>query len=336
MSVVRPISQEDLPALYELARLSGSGFTSLPTDMDLLQQKIIQSEEAFARQITVAGPETYLMVLQDDQDTVVGCCAVTAAVGLDSPWYHYRIGTEVHECRELGVRNSFQTLFLCNDYTGCSELCTLFLKPEYRQKQAGLLLSKSRFLLMFSQPERFSERVIAELRGVMDEQQHSPFWDGLGRRFFSIDFAKADHLTGIGQKTFIAQLMPKHSIYIHLLPESAQAVIGQVHQNTRAAQKILLREGFRYENYVDIFDAGPTVSANRADIHTIKASRKGVLTIDQSSLLRQPCLLSSCPPKPFRATLAEVAISDDNIGLSKETAQWLGLSEGDHLCYCAL
>ena len=55
---------------------------------------------------------------------------------------------------------------------------------------------------------------------------------------------------------FIAELMPKHSIYIHLLPESAQQVIGEVHQNTAPAKRMLENEGFRYENYVDIFDAG--------------------------------------------------------------------------------
>ena len=29
---------------------------------------------------------------------------------------------------------------------------------------------------------RFGERVLAELRGVMDEAGHAPFWDALGRQ----------------------------------------------------------------------------------------------------------------------------------------------------------
>ena len=35
------------------------------------------------------------------------------------------------------------TLYLSNDLTGCSELCSLFLHPDYRQGNHGKLLSKT-------------------------------------------------------------------------------------------------------------------------------------------------------------------------------------------------
>ena len=44
-------------------------------------------------------------------------------------------------------------------------------------------------------------------------------------------------LTGIGKKGFIADLMPKLPIYVNLLSKEAQAVIGEVHDNTRPALK---------------------------------------------------------------------------------------------------
>ena len=74
----------------------------------------------------------YLFVLEDcTTGAVAGTCGIAPAVGLDAPFYHYHVGTLVHSSRELGVYNEFKTLNLCNDYTGSTELCTLFLRPDY-------------------------------------------------------------------------------------------------------------------------------------------------------------------------------------------------------------
>ena len=66
--------------------------------------------------------------------------------------------------------------------------------------------------------------MIAELRGKLDADGKSPFWEGLGRHFFAMEYSTADYLTGIGQKAFVAELMPRHPVYVNLLPESARAV----------------------------------------------------------------------------------------------------------------
>ncbi|MDG4870301.1 arginine N-succinyltransferase, partial [Guyparkeria sp. 1SP6A2] len=86
---------------------------------------------------------------------------------------------------------------------------------------------------------------------------------------FSIEFSQADHLTGIGQKAFIAELMPKHPLYVDFLSEPAQQVIAKVHPNTEPARKILEDEGMRYEGYIDIFDAGPTLEAYIDDLRMV-------------------------------------------------------------------
>ena len=46
--VMRPSKLEDLPALMELAELSGPGFTSLPVDESILEKRLSKSEKAFA------------------------------------------------------------------------------------------------------------------------------------------------------------------------------------------------------------------------------------------------------------------------------------------------
>ncbi len=120
--------------------------------------------------------------------------------------------------------------------------------------------------------ERFAPKVIAELRGRLDADGKSPFWEGLGRHFFVMEYSRADYLTGIGQKAFIAELMPRHPVYATLLPAAARAVIGEVHADSQPARAMLEAEGFRYEGYVDIFDAGPTLECFRDNIRAVRRS----------------------------------------------------------------
>ena len=147
------------------------------------------------------------------------------------------------------------------------------LDQAHRHGKNGPLLAKSRLLFIAEFAERFAPKVIAEMRGKLDADGRSPFWEGLGRHFFAMEYSTADYLTGIGQKAFVAELMPRYPVYANLLPRSARAVIGEVHDDTRAARSMLEQEGFRYEGYVDIFDAGPTLECFRDDIRAVRRSR---------------------------------------------------------------
>jgi arginine N-succinyltransferase len=342
MYYIRPIEKNDLEALHNIALESGPGFTSLPENTALLREKINRSINSLTQKTTLSQSGSYLFVLVDHiSNKVVGTTGIEAAVGLSEPWYHYRVGTMVHASRELNIHHQFKTLYLCNDYTGCSEVCTLYLQPDHRHSQNGSLLSKSRFLFMAEQPQRFSKRVIAEMRGYSDEQGRSPFWEGLGRKFFAMDYSEADYLTGSGNKVFIAELMPKYSIYIHLLPDEAQEVIGKVHANTEPARALLESEGFRFENYVDIFDAGPTITAPLEKIRAIRDSRYvtlhineelGVNTLEDSITTRpptQPYLLSNTQTTQFRCCLSAALERKDVTEISPETAEVLQVNEGD-------
>ena len=57
---------------------------------------------------------------------VVGTAGIESAIGLDAPWYNYKVNKQVHASAQLGVYTMVETLMLCSDHTGCSELCTLF------------------------------------------------------------------------------------------------------------------------------------------------------------------------------------------------------------------
>ena len=77
-------------------------------------------------------------------------------------------------------------------------------------------------------------------------------------------------------KKFIADLMPRHPIYVTLLPAEAQRVIGQVHESSKPALKNLEAEGFRFNGMVDIFDAGPCVGCARDQIRTVRPESHGL------------------------------------------------------------
>ncbi|MGO2010968.1 MAG: arginine N-succinyltransferase [Pseudoalteromonas sp.] len=338
MMILRPIQQSDYPALLNIAHESGHGFTSLPNNEELLQKRIDRSVGSFAKSTDHPGDEGYLFVLEDSETgEVVGTSGIEAAVGLDDAFYHYHLSKAIHSSRTLDVYKAVDILTLCNDYTGATELCTLFLKDGYRKDNNGRLLSKSRFMFIKQHQERFAQTLIAEMRGVSDENGDSPFWQWLEEHFFSMDFPTADYLSGIGQKVFIAELMPKYPIYVNLLSKDAQAVIGKVHDNTGPAIGLLKSEGFTFNGYVDIFDAGPTVEAKVDNVATIRNAHNFTVVIGENSGAT-PVMLANEKLSDFRATVAELNFDDraKELLLSQEIADALHLQAGDTVTASAL
>src|SRR3546814_1565189 len=67
--------------------------------------------------------------------------------------------------------------------------------------------------------------------------------------------------------------MPKHPVYIAMLNEHARSGIGVPHPSGRAAMRMLENEGFAFENYVDIFDGGPTMTARTDQVASIRDAK---------------------------------------------------------------
>ena len=335
MFYIRPIAENDLPALLALSERTGSGLTSLPANAQRLAQRIERSIASFAGKAAQADA-CYVFVLVDGASAaVVGISAIEAAVGLSEPWYNYHVGTQVHASRELDVYTAAPTLFLTNDHTGNSELCSLFLDSRYRRARNGPLLAKTRLLFIAEFADRFAPKVIAELRGRLDPDGRSPFWEGLGRHFFAMEYSRADYLTGIGQKAFIAELMPRHPVYTTLLPAEAQAVIGEVHTDSQPARAMLESEGFRYEGYVDIFDAGPTLECFRDNIRAVRQSQVLPVAIGEEnpvpdSLIEDVLwLVASRDFERFRAIVAPAPARIARFPLLPHAAAALGVGVGE-------
>ena len=209
-----------------LAASAGSGLTSLPASEDRLVARLQSVEQSFRGEAPQADAD-YLFVLEDEKGRLVGTSGMLGAAGMREPWYSYRMGLTVAASRGLDIYRQQPTLFLVNDLTGATALCSYFLDASARQGDNARLLSKARFMFMADCPQDFSSRVIVEMRGLSDSAGRSPFWDSLGQHFFRMDFARADYLTGIGNKAFIAEMMPKFPLYACFLSDAAREAIGQ-------------------------------------------------------------------------------------------------------------
>lgn len=330
---VRPARAVDLDALLDLARLTGGGFTNLPPDRDALERRLARSAASFAADLTGPVDEMYLLILeQTSTKRIGGTAAVFSRVGAEWPFYSYKISSVSQTSRALERTFSMRLLNLCTDHDGASEVGGLFLHPDLRTGGLGRLLARSRYLFIARNRARFADRVIAELRGVLNDDGDSPFWDGLGHRFFGMAFRDADQFNSIHGNQFIADLMPKSPVYVALLSEAAQAVIGLPHPRGVPALKMLEAEGFRYDNYVDIFDGGPTVTCPTDAIRTVAASRAalvGELADGPGGMPR--ALLAAGRLGDFRSWIGHADWCADGLVLPAHEAGLMGVGLGDEV-----
>jgi arginine N-succinyltransferase len=331
MMLFRSALDSDLEAIHDLAEQSGIGMTTLPKDINLLKKRIDWSCASYKKKIVHPNSEYYLFVLENQKNKeLVGVSAIEARIGHDTPFYSYKLSKRTRISRTLNIRSEYEVLSLVNDNQGRSEICTLFLNPKYRKDNNGLLLSKGRFIFMAQFPMRFAPIVVADMRGVSDKHGRSPFWDNVCSHFFQMPFAEADRLTLATDKQFIADLMPRNPIYVKLLSEEAQAVIGQPHPLTVPAMSILLKEGFRYNNYIDIFDGGPTLEVPLNEIKTVKLSRLVTVSSLSDEVSSSNYLLANAQLN-FRATINTALVNKEQNTciLSKKTADLLQVNRGD-------
>jgi arginine N-succinyltransferase len=328
---VRAARNEDFQAIYEMAKLTGGGFTNLPADKGALVAKLARSEDAFARDEGNPEGDLFLFVLENEETGQVrGTCQVFSKVGMVEPFYSYRIGTMTQTSPELGKTFRAEMLSLCTDFEGSSEVGGLFLHPNERAGGLGVLLARSRYLFIRLHRARFADKVLAELRGVIDEAGGSPFWDGIAGRFFGMNFQEADAFNGANGTRFIADLMPKTPIYTAMLPETARAIMSVPHPSGRAAMRMLEQEGFSGEGYVDIFDGGPTMSARTDDIRTIRDARELVLTAVEDENPGKRMMLAAGERRDFACGYGHVQFGGDGgATLDTSAARLLGVRPDD-------
>ena len=330
LAVLRPVRRDDFDAVFALAKLAGGGMTNLPHDETALRARIDLAVKSFAAGATAPGGEVYLMVLEKGA-AVIGVTAVFSTIGLDSGFVNYKVNWTFHASEQLNKRIRRRVLVPTHDFTGAGEVGSLFLSPAARGGGYGKLLTRGRYLFIAQKPEIIADPVCAELRGWHAPDGTQPFWEALGRRFFDMEFEAADvHNSATGNQ-FIADLMPRYPIYAVFLPDDARACIGKPHDGALPAYNMLLDEGFAYQDYIDIFDGGPVLSAKKADIRTIRESRLARVRVGDPGEA-PTMLIAAGAVASFRAASVSVRLSGEDPAeavIPPVAADALRLSDGD-------
>jgi arginine N-succinyltransferase len=332
---VRPVRLEDLKQIQAMAEKNGARLSTLPQNEEFLESRIRTSIASFAG--TEKGKQRFLFVLESAKDGhVAGISGIDAYAGNGAPFYNYRRDELIHASSQLSIHNPVPVLYLSHELTGCTLLCSLMIEPELMASPWLGLLSRARMMFISQFRDLFNQRIIVEIQGVQDEHQGSAFWDSLGRHFFGMDFDEADRLSSTLSRTFIAELMPVHPIYVPLLTMEAQQVLGQPKPEAQINCQLLYREGFTLSNLVDIFDGGPTLVAETNKLNTVKARQCKYVKYGQKTenLMGVQYIVSNLDKQNFKCSLTSLTDGMGNLlRVDPTLAEALAIREGDLIAY---
>ncbi|MEM8799109.1 MAG: arginine N-succinyltransferase [Pseudomonadota bacterium] len=333
----RPVADDDIDGLMEMARLSGAGFSSLRPDPEFLTAYIRQSVDSFNAPQAQANRKHLLVLEAPEGDKIVGCAAVKTNIGRAYPFINFRY------MREDGAPafDPAQARFLdpSSNFDGATEIGSLFLHPDHRQSGVGRYLAKVRYLMIACAPHQFAKTLVSELRGVTDDAASATFYNHVYRDRLGISFVEADARYSFADEAMLAPVLPDGPLEIRKLPDAARAVMAEPNETGIGAMKLLKREGFRFANTIDLFDAGPIMSARRDEIETVRRARKASVVAGHDL----PCLKS---PRPFdgrntaeglvaaggltdfRAVLTRFELDGNEVRLHPRSIRALGIDEG--------
>lgn len=333
MIVIRPIKKKDLDVFAEFTFESLLGITNLSRDRDKLLDKVQRSESYLQIDIQQPSKEEYYFVLEDLYTGRIGGICGILANSLMSREYSYYLEKIPTSCRHLSAPREMSILKPMINSKNASEVCSLYLQPTFRHSGQGRLLSLSRFLFIAGHRQRFKKKIIAELRGFVDQRQSSPFWDGIGHHFCHLSFVEA--MSQLDQdRTFISEILPKHPLYISLLPKEVQEVIGKTHESSKPALNMLFQEGFSLTNEIDIIDGGPTLISSTGNVRAIKYSSTAKVQLTKETLKEEKEYIIGNERLDFRCCFGKLLFTSEETALiSEEIADGLMVKEGERIRY---
>lgn len=335
MIIIRPIKEKDMEAFIDMAFGAGIGMTSMPKNRQSLKEKILASQRTFTEE---PPPDaiTYIFVLEDlDTRKIEGTCGIIAKTGTQTPIFFYRMENAVIHKGIGSSTKTVPTLHVVRHSNYWSEICSLYLSPNYRHSGIGRLLSFSRFLFIAAFPNRFTNKIFAEMRGYIDENNISPFWHGIGSHFIDTSFETLMALRD-QDKFDLSLTLPLYPLYVELLPQSVQDSIGKTHNETKPALQMLIQEGFVLSKEFDVCDGGPKIEAMTKKIRCIKTCIKEKIIDLTKDLQNTPQYILSNNRLDFKACYSPVhRIQKKGVVIPTKVAQALELKIGDTVRYVA-
>lgn len=330
---IRAALPGDEVQLTALARHLNS--VNLPAEPTLISRIVQTSQRSFDGTLPKAR-RTYVFVLRDLQaHCAVGTSSLVGQLGRhDAPYIFFDVDTEERYSRDLGLHFEHQLLRLGFSYDGPTELAGLVVDPRYRRQpgRLGLAISFIRFLFVAAYRSEFQDTLLAELLPPLEPDGTSHLWNALGRRFTNMTYRHADRLSH-ENKDFISDLFPRNPVYVSLLSEAAQGVIGKVGHQTKGVEKMLCRIGFTYADRVDPFDGGPHFTAPTDQVSVVRDYRAlptAIGAIEENG--KQFLVARLLPEAPYLVAVVAHAHRDaESICVTDEVATHLGVSAGDTL-----
>jgi len=327
MIILRPVQPHDSEQLKHLAKVSGPLVSTLPNDQAHLIKKIAHSVASFAQAALTPGDESYLFVLEETTTgKLLGTGGINALAGHPAPFYSFRHDIKIHSSQALNVHNRVHALTLNHDLSDHSQLCSFYICPELLDSHYPALITLGRLLYMQTFPQRFAKQYMAILPGMFDEQGVAPFWEHVGRKFFGIDYQQVEHYNSIHEKTFIAEMMPYHPLYVSLMDPQAQEVLGNIHPKAQLQHDLLSAQGFEHGKYVEIFDAGAILTCEQPQNALAKHIHLVQLNVNTTAQSTQPYLVAIQQHGDFRVCLLQGVLKDSQLLVSHDDIAQLKLT----------
>ena len=341
--LLREIEPADLPGLLAVAAHLNT--VNLPNDGVVLEELIALSRRSFAGQIDVFKRQYLFGLFRRDagEEVLIGTSMIHAQHGTRrAPHIFFDVLTDERYSESLDRHFIHKVLRIGSNYNGPTEIGGLVLMPEYRHHEAGLgrQLSYARFLYLALHRGSFRDEVISELLPPLEADGTSLLWEALGRHFTGMSYQEADRISQTN-KEFIRTLFPSEPLYVCLLPEAVQALVGQVGPATRGVERMLRRIGFDYAERIDPFDGGPHFIARTDDISLVKATRRAQVKVRTDDGGAAPS--AATPPQVgliaverdhaphFTATLGRFTLEGGEVRLGGEVRAALSVEADDEV-----
>lgn len=336
MIIIRPITRKDQDLFIEFSFESLLGMTNLPRNRQNLLDKIMHSESSFLQHIEQSGDEDYYFVLEDLTTGRIGGTSAILAESTKSFTHFYRIEKVITHAKHFSIPKELHILKVVKNPPHSSEICALYLQPSFRHMGQGRLLSLSRFLFIAAHRQRFKKKIVAEMRGYIDQRQSSPFWEAIGRHFCDLSFVEL--MAQLEQvQASLCEILPQFPIYLELLPKEVQEVIGKTHNSTKPAYQMLLQENFSFNQEIAIFEGGPLLSAKTSAIRTIQKSMLTQIEVTTAPLTDETEYILANEHLNFRACYGKIQIiSKTQARINEEVASALLVKKGDWIRYVTI
>ena len=321
--LIRPIVTGDAESLLSLVKKSSGGLSSLQPRLNFLKGYIEASEESFSHKNNFDQPCKYLLGLFEGADRkLIGCAAVKTKTGINTPFINFDI---------LGEGDN-QYLSASSRFKGSTEVGSLYLDPSYRSLGLGSYLARVRYLLMATEPWRFDDCIIAELRGICDTNG-SPLYNHIFKDKLEKNFIEADSEYFDRNPNSLGDIVPIGKLSTCDMPIDVRASLGQPNISGQAAMKLLQSEGFIFSGTIDLFDGGPIMSAHRDTIRTIMNSRVIKANKVDEIINGNYSIVTSGAIKNFKAVISKTKLIGDKVNISSEAHKALSLTKNNTVRY---